>query len=291
MSINLQNMKLAFLVSLFLISHNALAQSCKRSSDNLSAIGATTCSTDSLEMMDKLKGQGFRCEEPSANTVKRGVLCTGKVGVYSQPVRIYVSPNYQKKSQPQINMFFHGHRLGGINTFQVDASSTQGHGDFGARLVESKSTDLLVIPESSGNCANYDRELNDASKMKSFISSLEQTTGLANANYKLAAHSGGGRILNKTLLNGSLDGRVKSVALFDSIYEEQAGVKKYLSASKANKVTVTYLKNASTQKMTTVFTSTTPDYKAQLSVIPISQTQSTHMAIMNQGTFADFLAN
>lgn len=280
------------LMSLILITHyEVLAQSCKASTQsNLAAIASTVCSDDSLKMIDQLKAQGFRCDSPSESMMKRGILCKGKIGNYSQPVRIYVSPNYQKKSPASINLHFHGHRLNGIDTFQTNQGDTLGHGDYGARLVDSKSNDLLVIPESTGKCANYDTELNDQAETKNFINALEQVTGLLNASYKLTAHSGGAKVLNKVLSNESLDGRVKSVGLFDAIYEDQAGVKKYLKASVNNRAVVNYLENGTTQKMTSYFLSTTKDVRGQVQVIPVSKTKSSHMSIINQGPFSQILA-
>lgn len=268
----------------------ALAQSCHpNKSDNLSAIASVVCTNDSLQMIDHLKSQGFRCDSHSVNTLRRGTLCIGKINSYSQPVRIYVSPNFQKKSESLINLHFHGHRSDGIDSFQTLGNDLSGHGDYGARLVESKSTDLLVIPESTGKCLNYDTELNTAEKTKQFSLSLEQITGLKNPVYKLSAHSGGGRIVNKIILNQSLEGRIKAVGLFDSIYQEQAGVLKFLKTSPNNKATVVYLENGSTQKETSRFLTASSSLKSQLRIHALSPAKSSHMRIMNQGQFADFL--
>lgn len=284
-------MKYIFCLIILSLHLEVLAQSCNSNAQtNLGAIASTICSEDSLKMIEQLKSQGFRCDSPAENIPKRGVLCKGKLGNYSQPVRIYVSPNYKAKSPASINLHFHGHRLNGIDTFQTNGADTTGHGDYGARLVESKSNDLLVIPESTGNCATYDTELNDQAETKSFIQALESAAGLSNPSYKLTAHSGGARILNKVLLNGSLDGRVKAIGLFDAIYEDQTGVKRFLKASVNNKAVVNYLENGTTQKMTTYFISTTKEFEKQVQLIPVNKMNSGHMAIVNQGPFSKFLA-
>lgn len=280
----------AYILLLIFLNFKANAQSCvTRSQDNLSAIASTVCSNDGLQLIDKLKSQGFRCDSQNANTPRRGVMCTGKLAPYSQPVRIYISPNYQKKSEPTISMHFHGHRLQGIDTFQTNGNDMNGHGDYGARLVESKSTDLLVIPESTGKCFNY-TEFNNAEAMKKFVTSLEQATGLNDANYRLSAHSGGAKVVNAIILNQSLNGRVKSVGLFDAIYQEQTGVIKFLKASQKNTAVVAYLANGTTQSQTNGFLAATSAVKNQVQMHAISQSKSNHMKIMNQGQFADFLA-
>lgn len=278
------------ILTLILISVKSFAQSCKPVAGNLAAIAATACTNDSLEMIDQLKSQGFQCDPHSETSLKRGVLCTGKIASYSQPVRIYVSPHFKKKSDTAINIHLHGHRLNGIDTFQTLGKDMSGFGDYGARLVESGSTDLLVIPESTGACLNYDTEFTNPSKMKDFLSTLEKTTGLDKPAYRLSAHSGGARSLNKILLAGSLDGRVKSIGLFDAIYQEQKGVIKFLQASPKNKVTVAYLVNGTTQNQTTGFLSATQTVKSQLQIFAFDKNKSTHMNIMNHGQFTKFLA-
>jgi len=283
-------MKYIIITIILILNFNTGAQSCpSRAQNNLSAIASTVCSNDSLQLIDKLKAQGFRCDQQSVNTSRRGVLCSGKISSYSQPVRIYISPNYQKKLEPTINMHFHGHRLQGIDTFQTNANDMSGHGDYGARLVESKSTDLLVIPESTGKCFDY-TEFNNPEVLKKFTASLEEVTGSKNANYRLSAHSGGAKVVNAIILNQSLNGRVKSVGLFDAIYQEQSGVIKFLKASPNNTVVVAYLENGTTQTQTTNFIAATKDLKNQMQLHSISKTKSSHMMIMNQGQFAEFLA-
>lgn len=282
------NMKFIFYIILFL-NLKAGAQSCQSQQSNLSAIASAACSTDSIELIDKLKSQGFRCDSASDNSSRRGRICSGKLSPYTQSVRIYVSPYYQKKSEPTISMHFHGHRLTGIDTFQTKGNDMNGHGDYGARLVDSKSTDLLVIPESTGKCADY-VEFNNAEVMKKFTASLEEATGLKSASYRLSAHSGGAKVVNAIINNQSLNGRVKSVGLFDAIYQEQAGVIKFLKASSKNTAVIAYLENGSTQNQTAAFISATKDLKSQVQIHPISQTKSSHMMIMNQGQFTEFLS-
>lgn len=283
------NMKSLFLV-LILFNVKSFAQSCKPALGNLAAIASTACTNDSLEMVAKLKNQSFRCDSFSETSLKRGILCVGKISPYSQAVRVYVSPKFKKKSDTTINLHLHGHRLNGIDTFQTLGNDTNGVGDYGARLVESGSTDLLVIPESTGSCLNYDTELTNPVKMKEFLSTLEKTTGLDKPSYRLSSHSGGARSLNKILLAGSFDGRVKSIGLFDAIYQEQKGVIKFLEASPKNKVTVAYLAGGTTQNQTAGFLSSTQNMKNQVQVFPFSKAKSTHMNIMNQGQFSKFLA-
>lgn len=285
------NKLLIFIGISFLFKLNAVAQSCHTNPNgNLSAIATAVCSNDSIEMVDKLKAQGFRCDLQNANVSRRGVLCSGKFANYSQPVRIYVSPNYQKKSEPVINVHFHGHRLQGVDTFQTLGNDMKGHGDYGARLVESKSTDLLVIPESTGTCSTYASELNSPKQTKDFFAALENTTGLSNAGYRLSAHSGGAKVVNNVLINQTLEGRVKSVGLFDAIYQEQVGVIKFLKTSSKNTAVVAYLENGSTQNQTNNFKAGITGLKSQVQMFSISKAKSGHMNIMNQGQFADFLA-
>jgi hypothetical protein len=283
-------MKLIIITFLFLVTSKGAAQSCQKAQDNLGAIASSVCSNDSIEMVDKLKAQGFRCDSQNANISRRGVMCSGKLASYSQPVRIYVSPNYLKKPDSVINVHFHGHRLQGIDTFQTLGNDIKGHGDYGARLVESKSTDLLVIPESTGKCANYANELNTPGQTQEFFAALEKTTGLNKANYRLSAHSGGAKVVNKILLNQTLDGRVKSVGLFDAIYQEQTGVIKFLKTSSKNRAVVTYLENGTTQAKTGNFKAAVSGLKNQVQIFSVPQVKSSHMMIMNQGQFADFLA-
>lgn len=284
------NMKYIFFICCLFLNLKAAAQSCQgQAQSNLSAIASAVCSNDGIELITKLKSQGFRCEEETIYSTRRGRMCSGKLIPYSQPVRIYVSPYYQKKSEPTISMHFHGHRLEGVGTFQINKGDLNGHGDYGARLVESKSTDLLVIPESTGKCFTY-TELNDPEVMKKFTTSLEEATGLSKANYRLSAHSGGAKVVNAVIVNQSLNGRVKSVGLFDAIYQEQSGVIKFLKASPENTAVVTYLENGTTQNQTANFISATKDLKTQVQIHSISKTNSNHMMIMNQGQFAEFLA-
>ena len=282
------SMKILFWV-LILFNVKSFAQSCKSAQANLAAIASTACTNDSLEMIDQLKSRGFRCDAFSETSLKRGTLCTGKISSYSQAVRIYVSPKFKKKADTAINLHLHGHRLNGIDTFQTLGNDTNGFGDYGARLTESGSTDLLVIPESTGSCLNYDTEFTNPVKMKEFLSTLEKTTGLDKPLYRLSAHSGGARSLNKILLAGSFDGRVKAVGLFDAIYQEQKGVIKFLEASPKNKVMVAYLVGGTTQSQTAGFLSSTQNLKNQVQVFPFSKTKSTHMNIMNHGQFTKFL--
>ena len=131
--------------------------------------------------------------------------------------------------------------------------------------------------------------------MKAFVSQIEMNSGLEKPDYKLSSHSGGGRILDQTLRNKILDGRIKSLGLFESIYEDKPGVREYLKKSPDNKVFLSVIKDGTTQNKTDVFLKTVTSQISQIKVnsvppqIPKKPTVLDHMKIINTGNFEDFL--
>lgn len=243
---------------------------------------------DAKTLRAKLEVENFNCTHNEVADPSKSITCIGRVNGYSQPVRIYIPFNYTKKTKPKINLFFHGHRLKEFDTFET--------GGYDTRLAESGSADLLVIPESIGKGATYDRELWGPAGIKNLITQIENKTDSKGATYKLSAHSGGGRIVNQVLQSKVLDERVENLALFDAIYQDMPAVREYLKVSSKNTLQLTYIDKGSTVDNTNSFLRSFVAQPDQIQKNPIpaanpnAPTTEDHMMIIKNGGFSQFLA-
>lgn len=244
-------------------------------------------------LADLLTKQKFTCNTSSVEISKRGILCQGLVAGYPRNVRIYIPANYTGTIGTKINYFFHGHRLAGVDTFKINPGDTKGSGDFGARLAESQSKDLLVIPESIGNCATYEVRLYHLEEFQNFLSNIEKLVGLDRPKFSLSGHSGAGRVLNILLShvkNLKIEDRLVKVGYYDAFYHADYP---YLTdlVKRASSIyfTVAYVYPGGTTKG---MGSLSP-YKNKIVVKVVPGKNgviSDHMNVMNNGGFSQFLA-
>lgn len=181
-------------------------------------IWSVSLSFASSEILTSLQAQNFLCQSMNvANCTYQE--CLGTLPNYPKPVLIVVP-----KKIAALRLHFHGHKLGKFPAYEKNLSSMVKA--FGLNDNLCTDSEVVVFPESSGNCTTYDESLKDQATIETFIKDLHSATSqnLKSAPLHISAHSGGGRVLSRFLSSGTTTAKV---SVFDGIYSEE--VKKILS--------------------------------------------------------------
>lgn len=179
---------------------------------SFSAIGSDLCEdVSSKKLTNALQLQGMKCQLKVQGECQYQ-QCTGKVAGYSKNVMVLVPA-----VTSSLRVHFHGHKL--FHFPEYDKSLPSMIQAFGIASAICKKQETVVFPESSGKCADYDRELAHVEQMKKFLSGLHTATGnhLKSHPLHLSAHSGGGRTVGRLLAAGI---KTEEVTIFDGIYSE-----------------------------------------------------------------------
>ncbi len=152
--------------------------------------------------------------------------CLSKVSTYPEPVHVYIPKKLDRKKPINLNIHFHGHNLAGYDHFDKK------HGDYGDFLSKGNSNSVLVIPESKGNCATYDKFFKASEDSFEFIKSSKNLFApLEVKSLTLSGHSGAYRVLNTLLGHPKLEENikipVKGVALFDATYGQTINIEDF----------------------------------------------------------------
>ena len=152
---------------------------------------------------------GFDCETKTKDSCQYQ-QCLGKISSYSRPVLILIPQQVSV-----LRLHFHGHKL---NKFpEYDSSLTSMIDAFDLRSPICDQKEMVVFPESSGNCKDYDEQLKVKADFDSFLQHLDSAmNGQTNSlPLHVSAHSGGGRTIGRMLTQGM---KVHEVTIFDGIY-------------------------------------------------------------------------
>lgn len=168
----------------------------------------------SEKVANALRLQGMKC----ISKTEKGCQyqeCQGKVAGYSKNVMVLLPSTLSS-----LRVHFHGHKLYKFPEYDQNLSSMVKAFGIGGDICQAQ--EAVVFPESSGSCADFDRELANATQISTFMKGLHSATGnhLTSHPLHLSAHSGGGRTIGRML-----DAQVKTdeVTIFDGIYSD--GVK------------------------------------------------------------------
>lgn len=165
---------------------------------------------DSSKLVSSLKLAGLSCE-----TVVSGSCtydqCEGKVAGYSKPV-LFLIP----QATNSVRLHFHGHKTGVYSDYEKNLKSMVNA--FGILNRICQRNELVIFPESSGNCSDFDRELS-GDGINKFISGIHTASGnlVKELPMHLSAHSGGGRTVARILQSGA---SVDEVTIYDGLYND-----------------------------------------------------------------------
>jgi hypothetical protein len=250
------------------------------------------------DLIDLLRLSKFKCTAESS--IDPVTTCIGLISGYSQKVRIYIPKSYEAQNLTTLNIHFHGWRLDGVDTFKVNKSDLQGWGDYAARLAESGSSELLIIPESIGHCSTYKTELTGIGKFEQFVTEIKKNIGAKeDLLIGLSGHSGAGRVIDLILGSlrtnqSSLINQIYKIGFFDAVYDDLPNFRALVSSTREVSYSVSYLANGSTQSYTTNLKKLLANNvaKVKFSGVPASKLGPLydHMMNMNLGGFSNFLS-
>lgn len=175
----------------------------------LISLSALSFPGDKSPFLSQFKLTGFSCE----TKVKNGCHfqeCSGKIPTYTQSILILIPQQVSG-----LRLHFHGHKLNKFPEYDRNLSSMIDAFDLRAAICESK--EMVVFPESTGNCKDYDEQLKTKSDFETFLKDLNVAmNGLATGlPIHISAHSGGGRTIGRYLSQGMI---ANEVTIFDGIY-------------------------------------------------------------------------
>jgi hypothetical protein len=154
--------------------------------------------------------------------------CTTRIGTYPNIVHIYIPKGLVDDELVSLNIHFHGFNIG-YNHFDKT------FGDYGHYLAESGHPTILIIPESDGKCATYDKYF----KNQNLISFVEESKKILSPlkidSLSFSAHSGAYKVLNVIFGIDQLEksiGEIKGVALYDATYGSIINIENFV----ANKI-------------------------------------------------------
>lgn len=155
--------------------------------------------------------QSFKCSSKTTGSCQYSE-CTGKVSGYSREVLILVPEN-----ATSLRVHFHGHKLYIYPEYDKNLKSMVKAFNL-APLICSRG-EVVVFPESTGKCVDYDKELTDGKSFKAFFDGIHEASRshLKDLPLHVSAHSGGGRTVARMLKAGY---DPKAVTLFDAIYAD-----------------------------------------------------------------------
>ena len=173
-------------------------------------------------VVNKLKDAGF-VEVPKARGDTADVIrLRGQIKPYSQPVNIFVPPNYhQDANHASLNLHLHGFNANdGHASVQ---SSVFDKGNFGAMLAASGSRAALVVPESLGKDKTYQDEWmgpGGAGRFDTFMQNVASTMGYKGLSDRqtLSSHSGAGWIGDRVVRDTKFGEKVRYRGQFDDGY-------------------------------------------------------------------------
>lgn len=223
---------------------------------SISVLISTAFAYAGTPLAELLSSKGWVCTKRAYTSISGTVLCKGKILNYPENIRIYFRTGLQAQDFQSLHLFFHGHRLNSVNTFNDDENSKYKPGDFQTQIFESATNGILIIPESSGKCETYKSFLATKNQFEDFLTRIQSTLGAKSYSLKIAGHSGGGSTINRFLSDNELAKRTKATYLFDSIYGPQYGVLNYLKVNPNANVEVVFVHPGSTMAHTEEFLQT-----------------------------------
>ncbi len=252
-------------------------------------------SDESKTMIKNFTNAGLICDETNPSRGDRAVECKGIVLPYEKTVRIYIPRNLKNSKQiSKANYFFHGFKSN--QTFEKNINDLNGAGDFAGIVEKSKSENsILIVPESDGQCTDYKKIINNSKVFTDLQAEIERKSGAQFLQNTLSGHSGAYLTIDALLKNSEIRKKIKSIALFDSIYDSQTslpGVRSWLELSTQNKIKISYVTGSqeSTRLQTQKFLSRTVKNENQINVQTLnSLAAGAHMSAMQKGGFSDFL--
>ncbi len=261
----------------------------------ISATLTTEFSAEADIIVQNFKRSGFVCDDKNSDRADRAIECKGQTSAYPKTVHVYIPRKLKNEKQiKKANYFFHGFRNG--QTFQKNKDNLNGVGDFAAMLEKSKAEDsILIVPESDGQCDDYKKIISNTKIFLDLQAEIEKKSGAKFSETTLSGHSGAYLTLDALLKNPEIGHKVKSIAMFDSIYDSQNSLpntRAWLASSQENKMKISYVvgQRESTRIQTEKFLFLTKNLKNQIAIqILNGNVQGAHMSAMQNGGFSDFL--
>jgi len=244
--------------------------------------------------IDALKSMGFNCLDEKRDLASSR-RCVGRIPGYSGKVAIYIPIHFDpEKDPPSLITHFHGHV---VENDSFEGTLNRYH--LGTELHRSERNSLLIVPESTGKCDTYKKELSTANALQSFhsnvISILKKTGFFAESlppdsiTHEITGHSGAywpiGNILRESM---DLSPPVR-VGLFDATYcsgkgENNPGLKTGSTACRG----IHDYANQHPGSLKSYFLENSPTAKGSNILIPgpdriaLSQNRYNHFTVMNE---------
>ena len=159
-----------------------------------------------------LKMNGFSCETKFQDSC-RYQECRGKIPSYSKEIMLLIPQQVLK-----LRWHFHGHKLNKFPDYDRNLSSMIDA--FGLRNSICQGQEMVVFPESKGNCEDFDQQLKTKSDFDQFLQHLNIAMNgqISTIPLHVSAHSGGGRTVGRLLAQ---EVKATEVTLFDGIYSNE----------------------------------------------------------------------
>ncbi|MGK5082430.1 hypothetical protein WDW37_03915 [Bdellovibrionota bacterium FG-1] len=181
------------------------------------AVAFAGASIDFSAVSSDLQHRGFTCNLPVAT---QSLSCIGRIDGYSGEVAVLIPPRYRVAAFPEMILHLHGH-----NVEAAPLKKKLAQYDLAHVLAASQRNALMVVPHSTGLCAEYDRELADGPHFHAFVArmgTLFQAVGLAQnsvpGRITLSGHSGSYRALSMIIQNGEYTEQIQELYLLDGLY-------------------------------------------------------------------------
>lgn len=181
----------------------------------------------SIFITSSLWAQEFACEK----LIERNdqyTHCTNHVKNFSLPFHFFYPSHLDTSKKVFVDLHFHGHNLDGYSHFLKTNITGEGWGDFGSFLKLSNINGIIIVPESYGNCQNYDSEFKSEQNALLILNQLLELNNFVSSKYLLSGHSGAYRVLRRIFsisnLNNQLNSEIVGVALIDAGYSDLSAI-------------------------------------------------------------------